>query len=75
MSKRRVAPPPKKGDRFFRQFVSFVAKRVLSIGVKPAFADGQIAAVASVNGLVLVTRNVEDYRHFQGVRAARWFER
>ena len=47
--------------------------RLQGQGVAPSFADGQIAAVARVNDLVLVTRNVKDFRHFQGVRLENWF--
>lgn len=38
------------------------------------FADGQIAAVARVNGLVLVTRNVKDFRWFSELVVENWFE-
>jgi len=34
-------------------------------GLTPPFADGQIAAVARVHGLTLVTRNLADYAHFE----------
>lgn len=46
--------------------------RLAAIGLTPPFADGQIAAVAAVNGLVLVTANVADFRHFQGVTVEDW---
>jgi len=36
------------------------------------FMDGQIAAVAAVNNLTLVTRNVRDYVCFQGLRLVNW---
>jgi tRNA(fMet)-specific endonuclease VapC len=35
-------------------------------------ADGQIAAVAHVHGLVLVTANVKDFRFFQGLGVEDW---
>src|SRR5438067_2161693 len=35
--------------------------RLVGLGQTPAFADGQIAAVAAVNHLILVTRNVSDF--------------
>jgi len=41
-------------------------------GVQPAAADGQIAAIAYVNELVLVTANVRDYRHFDELRIEDW---
>ncbi len=40
---------------------------------KPAtFADGQIAAVAATNGLVVVTANVADFRPFKGIKVVNW---
>lgn len=40
---------------------------------KPApYADGQIAAIAAVNGLALVTANERDFRAFEGLVIAGW---
>ncbi len=44
-------------------------------GLTPGFVDGQIAAIALVHGLVLVTRNVDDFAHFPGLRIESWFGR
>lgn len=41
-------------------------------GRLPSFADGQIAAIAAVHGLVLVTRNGKDFRAFRDVEVERW---
>lgn len=38
------------------------------------YADGQIAAIAAVNGLVLVTANKRDFRGFQGLKVESWVE-
>lgn len=46
--------------------------RLTAIGKTPPFADGQIAAVAAVNDLVLVTRNLSDYQHFADVKVETW---
>jgi tRNA(fMet)-specific endonuclease VapC len=46
--------------------------RLSSRGETPPFADGQIAAIALVNNLVLVTRNDADFRRFQGLRIVSW---
>ncbi len=43
-------------------------------GVKPPFADGQIAAIAATQGLVLVTRNISDFEVFDGVEVWNWFQ-
>jgi tRNA(fMet)-specific endonuclease VapC len=47
---------------------------LVSAGKTPPFVDGQIAAIAAVHGLVLVTRNVRDFLSFSGVRVESWFE-
>ncbi len=36
--------------------------RLSSGGNPPSFVDGQIASIAKVNGLILVTRNSADYK-------------
>jgi tRNA(fMet)-specific endonuclease VapC len=46
--------------------------RLTSLGKTPPFADGQIASVASVNDLSLVTVNLSDYTHFQEVQVISW---
>lgn len=46
--------------------------RLVQSGLTPPFVDGQIAAVAAVNGLVLVTMNLRDYQHFDGLQAEDW---
>jgi len=43
-------------------------------GLKPPFADGQIAAIAATQGLVLVTRNVSDFEEFDGLQLLNWFD-
>jgi tRNA(fMet)-specific endonuclease VapC len=46
--------------------------RLARRGNAPAFADGQIAAIAAVNDLVLVTTNLRDFQRFQGLRLDDW---
>jgi tRNA(fMet)-specific endonuclease VapC len=46
--------------------------RLEAAGSTPPFIDTQIAAVASVHDLVLVTRNEADFRSFHGVRVESW---
>jgi tRNA(fMet)-specific endonuclease VapC len=48
--------------------------RLIPIGLTPSYADGQIAAVAAVNQLILVTRNVSDYQNFDGLFIENWFD-
>lgn len=47
--------------------------RLSKIGQSPSFPDSQIAAIAAVNDLMLVTNNVSDYQNFQGVLIENWF--
>ena len=46
--------------------------RLEGIGRTPPFIDSQIAAVAFVNGLALVTANVSDFSGFLGLRVENW---
>ena len=47
--------------------------RLESRGLRPGFADGQIAAIAATQGLVLVTRNTRDFEVFEGLQLLNWF--
>ncbi len=46
--------------------------RLSQMGRTPPFVDGQIAAIAAVNGLILVTRNVNDYSDFHELHVETW---
>jgi tRNA(fMet)-specific endonuclease VapC len=46
--------------------------RMSALGRSPPFADGQIAAIARTNGLILVTANLTDFHPFEGVEAVSW---
>jgi tRNA(fMet)-specific endonuclease VapC len=46
--------------------------RLTGDGNPPAFVDGQIAAIARVNALVLVTANVRHYECFEGLTIEDW---
>ncbi len=46
--------------------------RLTSLGQMPAFVDGQIAAIAQANGLILVTRNTSDFEKFSGLKLENW---
>ena len=46
--------------------------RLAAIGKTPPFADGQIAAIAAVNDLILVTANTQDYASFQSLEIVDW---
>lgn len=40
----------------------------------PPFVDGQIAAIAYVNDLILVTRNTEDFSNFSDLKLENWHD-
>lgn len=46
--------------------------RLEAKGRTPPFIDGQVAAIAAVNGLILVTRNLRDFKPFQDLRLESW---
>lgn len=47
--------------------------RLVRGGKPPSFVDGQIAAIAAIHGLALVTRNVRDFSNFGGLEIESWF--
>lgn len=47
--------------------------RLTHLGKPAPRTDGEIAAIAATNGLVLVTRNVADFQHFTGLQVENWF--
>ncbi len=49
--------------------------RLISLGQMHSFVDGQIAAIAKVNGLVLVTRNTSDFKKYSGLKLENWHVR
>jgi tRNA(fMet)-specific endonuclease VapC len=46
--------------------------RLESTGRPTPFVDGQIAAIAHVHGLILVTANDRDFKAFAGLRIENW---
>ena len=46
--------------------------RLSKRGRPPSAADGQIAAIASVNDLILVTANAKDFRRFKDLVVEDW---
>ncbi|MDZ7831072.1 MAG: type II toxin-antitoxin system VapC family toxin [Desulfobacterales bacterium] len=46
--------------------------RLSSKGLTPSFVDGQIAAISVVNGLILVTRDIDDFTHFSRLKSENW---
>jgi tRNA(fMet)-specific endonuclease VapC len=46
--------------------------RLAGLGQTPPFVDGQIAAIAAVNDLVLVSANAADFQAFAGLEVVDW---
>lgn len=46
--------------------------RLVAIGKTPPFIDGQIAAIAFVNDLTLISSNQGDFAGFEGLRVRSW---
>jgi tRNA(fMet)-specific endonuclease VapC len=46
--------------------------RLDALGRPAPFVDGQIAAIAQVHGLVLVTTNDKDFARFKGLKVENW---
>jgi tRNA(fMet)-specific endonuclease VapC len=47
--------------------------RLAALGRTPPFVDGQIAAIAVVHNLTLITRNESDFADFAGLEVENWF--
>lgn len=59
-------------DREAADWHALERARLEAAGKTPPFIDGQIAAIAHVNGLILVTSNPTDFRSFKGLQVRSW---
>jgi tRNA(fMet)-specific endonuclease VapC len=59
-------------DRASAEWHARERARLATAGKTPPFIDGQIAAIAYVNDLALVTTNKRDFRGFKGLRIEDW---
>lgn len=59
-------------DRRAAEWHAVERARLASKGTMPPFVDGQIAAIAYVNDLILVTRNDAHFKRFKDLRVRRW---
>jgi predicted nucleic acid-binding protein len=46
--------------------------RLAGLDQSPAYVDGQIAAIAFVQGLTVVTANMRHFQGFSGIRVVDW---
>jgi tRNA(fMet)-specific endonuclease VapC len=49
--------------------------RLSSTGNTPSFVDGQIASIAKLNGLILVTCNTAVFKKFSKLNVENWHQR
>jgi tRNA(fMet)-specific endonuclease VapC len=61
-------------DQAAADWHAFERARLTQLGKSPSFVDGQIAAIAATNELILVTRNVNDFLDFGSLNVENWFE-
>ncbi len=59
-------------DREAADWHALERARLSALGGTPPFVDGQIAAIARVNDLILVTCDSSDFLGFQGQRLEEW---
>ena len=68
----RTSFPVIEYDREAADWHAMERARLSADGRTPPFVDGQIAAIAHVNGLTLVTSNIGHFREFQSLRLQDW---
>ena len=59
-------------DEFAAEWHAKERARLSSSGNTLTFVDGQIASIAKVNGLILVTRNTADFKKFYKLKLENW---
>ena len=59
-------------DRVAAEWHAHERARLVAAGRTPPFIDGQIAAIAQVSHLILVTMNKTDFRGYRGLRVETW---
>ncbi len=67
-----VSLPVLDYDRKAADWHALERARLVAAGRTPPFVDGQIAAIARVNDLILVTSNKADFRDFKGLHVRNW---
>jgi len=70
--------PRSRKREIIASFLNDIVRRTMPIlpyddrAVTPSFVDGQIASIAGVNGLILVTRNIDDFKPFSKLKLENW---
>jgi len=60
-------------DKSAARWLAKERHRLISTGNTPAKEDSEIASVAMVNKLILITRNTVDFELFDGLIIENWF--
>jgi tRNA(fMet)-specific endonuclease VapC len=68
----RASIPVLPYDRIAAEWHAGERARLTALGKAPPFVDGQIAAIARVNNLVLVTSNRSHFEPFEGLEIQNW---
>ena len=68
----RVTMPILAYDRAAAEWHAHQRARLVAVGRTPPFQDGQIAAIAKVNDLILVTANRSHFEPFEGLLVEDW---
>lgn len=64
--------PILKYDRAAAHWHGVERARLDKTGKVPPYVDGQIAAIAQANSLILVTTNVKDFENFSDIELENW---
>lgn len=70
----RASMPILSYDQAAAEWHAAERARLAASGLTPAFVDGQIAAIAKVNDLVVVTSNRSHFSPFEGLQVQDWKE-
>ena len=68
----RVSFPVLEYDQDAAEWHALERARLSALGITASFVDGQIAAIAYVNDLVLITANTRDFQHYTDLEVRSW---
>ena len=69
----RIAFPILPFDAAAAEWLALERARLEALGRPRPALDGMVAAVAATRGLILVTRNTDDYQGYVGLHVEDWF--
>ena len=68
----RVSFPVLEYDQDAAEWHALERARLTALGITASFVDGQIAAIAYVNDLVLITANTRDFQNYTDLEVRSW---